>query len=241
MGPPAAWGAPGPLHPPGCTCRPGLPVWKALHACRAGKSVPVPEPGPPHPARAGGEPTKRLCSCPGTNGLEAAGIGCQPATPETPRVRPREGGQVEGWKDGRTDRGDAAIAGSGETRSCATRGCGTGSVSWGPPRAGCTVPAPGTCPSAPEMLAQPLGQSDRCWLPAGATEPWEQCHQVPAGLARTSWHCSQEMGSGKSGCCGWKQPPRGAGRGGGGIGAVSVRPHWWGPSSASLPRTPLPS
>lgn len=49
-------GAPDPLHPPGSTCRPGLLVWKALHACRTGKSVPVPEPGPPHAARARGSP-----------------------------------------------------------------------------------------------------------------------------------------------------------------------------------------
>lgn len=52
----AVWRAPDPLHPPGNTCRPGLLVWKALHACRTGKSVPVPEPGPPHPARARGSP-----------------------------------------------------------------------------------------------------------------------------------------------------------------------------------------
>ena len=57
---------------------------------------------PSQPRRSGREPTKRLCSWPGTNGLEAAEIGCQPATPETLQVRQREGGQVEGWTDGQT-------------------------------------------------------------------------------------------------------------------------------------------
>lgn len=135
--PGAVWGAPGPLHALGCTCRPGLWVWKALHACRAGKSAPVPEAGPPQPARAGGSPQSAFVPALERMDWRQPGSAVSSDTGD-PRVRQREGGQVEGWTDGRTDEADVG------SPALARPGPVPGLVApTGPAYAAHTVPAPG--------------------------------------------------------------------------------------------------
>lgn len=70
----------------------------------------------PPPTRPGlGGAHKAPLFLPWNEWIGGSRIGCQPATPETPRVRQREGGQVEdGWME--------AMQGSGETHSCASQG-----------------------------------------------------------------------------------------------------------------------
>lgn len=194
--PGAVWGAPGPLHPLGCTCSPGPLVWKALHACRAGKSVPVPEPGPPSSsARAGGSPQSAFV--PALERMDWR----QPGSAVSWRHwRPRRSGRGKGdrWRDGGTE---------GQNRCrycrlwqdlllCQPADCGTGGTggtSWGSAHTACTMPALGMC--------------------------W--CHQAPGvvsrGYPRQGWPGTvlQGVGIWKSGPCSgapsWKKLLWGAG------------------------------
>lgn len=80
-------------------------TWKALHGCLLRKSLPVPDLGmmASHARlRKRGDPTKRLCSSPGTNGLEAAEVVCQPGLlgAVTGQAERRETGEQ---MDGRTE------------------------------------------------------------------------------------------------------------------------------------------
>lgn len=128
-----------PRSPPctGCTCRLGLGVWKALHACRAGKSVPVPEAGPPQPAQAGGSPQSAFVPALERMDWRQPGSAVSGDTGD-PRVRQREGGQVEGWTDGRTDEaaaGSSALVRPGPVPAVVALA--------GPAYAAHVVPAPG--------------------------------------------------------------------------------------------------
>lgn len=117
--------------PTGLYLRAGAAGLEGITRLSRGEVCPSSGARTPPPSPGWGEPTKRLCSCPGTNGLKAVGIGCQLATPETLRVRQREGGQVKG----RTDRWmkpmqrSLALAGPAPVSA---GGCGTGgSTGWG--------------------------------------------------------------------------------------------------------------
>lgn len=140
---------------------------------------------PSQPRQSGREPTKRLCSWPGTNGLEAAEIGCQPATPETLQVRQREGGQVEGWMDGRMDRhGDGWLRqGSSPCQSGAGSAPGTALTR-------CCVSPPGTrgvqSPGEiPTLVTRPGAEQSPLPAPGSHFCVWgdpccrRSCHLIP--------------------------------------------------------------
>lgn len=122
MCPRGSVGAPGPLCLQGCTCGPGLLVWKALHACRAGKSVPVPEPGPPPtPAPGRGGAHKAPLFLPWNEWIGGSQDRLSAGDTGDPTGQ-AEGRGTGGGMEGRTDRADADIASSGKTRSCASQG-----------------------------------------------------------------------------------------------------------------------
>lgn len=143
VGPRSGAGSPGPPPPAGLYLQAGAAGLEGITRLSRGEVCPSSGAGTPPASPGRGEPTKPLCSCPGTNGLEAAGIGCQPATLETPWVRQREGGQVEGRRDRRTEPTQGSLA---LVRPIPVPAGGSH-----------TMPAPGM--AAPEMLTQPLSHS----------------------------------------------------------------------------------
>lgn len=174
--PQAVWEAPDPL-PPELYLRAGAARLEGITRLSRGEVCPSSGAGTP-PARPGlGGAHKTPLFLAWNEWIGGSRIGCQPATPETPRVRQREGGQVEERIDG----GKAGLW--RDPFLCLPGGCGTSSPSWGPALTADTMPDPWMHQSALEMLTQHLGHSFGSWLPPGAKEPWEWC-QDTLGLAQ---------------------------------------------------------
>lgn len=143
------WGAPGPLDPPGCTCGPGQLVWKALHACRTGKSVPVPEPGPPHTQPGPGGAHKAPLFLPWNEWIGGSRDRLSAGDTRDPRGSGR--GKGDRWRDGGTD-GQSRCRDRRLWRDPLLRqpgGRGTGSTGWGSAHAAHAVPALGMCRDVP--------------------------------------------------------------------------------------------
>lgn len=216
--------------PTGLYLRAGAAGLEGITRLSRGEVCPSSGAGTPPPSPGWGESTKRLCSCPGTNGLKAVGIVCQLATPETPRVRQREGGQVKG----RTDRWmkpmqrSLALAGPAPVPA---GGCGTG---------GSTGLGLGTSShlhrASPRDVPVSLGNAHTAlWLQQLVLAP-SQCHRAlepaPWGIYRAGVSvlalCAGMGGwqsRSRSRFPGWKKPLQGAGRGCCRIQAASVHPH----------------
>lgn len=176
VGPQAVWEAPGPL-PPGLYLRAGAAGLEGITRLSHGEVCPSSGAEKTPPNQPGlGEPTKSLCSCPGTNGLEAA----RSAVSQR-HQRPRGSGRGKGdrW---RTDRWEAK-QGSGETHACACQGL----VAPAAP-AGDQLPLPTPC--------QPHGCTSQPWRCSHSTldtAPGPGSQLVPGSPGRDvrtpwDWH-----------------------------------------------------
>lgn len=200
MGPQAEWEAPAPPAPRAVP--EGWGCWSGRHYTPVGRgSLSQFRSWDPSPAGPGwGEPTKLLCSCPGTNGLEAAG-----SAVSRRHQRPRGSGRGKGdrWS---TDRWRQCR----DPFLCQPGACGTSSPSWGPAPTAHTVPAPWMHQSALEMLTQHLGHS------SGVSNLW-RCLQ---GMASWKSRSCSRLPS-------WKKPPWLAGKRVAGSGQPPFIPTLW--------------
>lgn len=193
-----------PPPPPGLYLRAGAAGLEGITRLSRGEVCPSSGAGTHPPLGPGwGEPTKRLCSCPGTNGLEAAG-----SAVSRRHQRPRGSGRgkgdrwrTDGWRQCRALERPTPVPARGLWHQQLQLGTSS------------------HCPHH----ASPM---DALVSPGDAhTAPWAQ-HRVPApswcqgalgvmsghpGAGTDPWHCLQGMVSWKSRSCSrlprWKKPP----------------------------------